>query len=236
MKSRTSLIVSAVLSLSCAVVFAGLINAETGKEVAKVNVEESAKNGQPDQSMTSLTLSAELATVARDKKDPILMLAAAHLESMAKTEEAQRAKTSEGEETAGGDKEKTEQIALYALAEEYAGSNETLLALIGGSKDSVSVRGLPRGPKVSHDTVLAGRTDTYRLTFMGNEYAEVAVLGDGDTDLDLYVYDENGNQICKDIDPTDRAYCSWIPRWTGEFRIVIRNEGGVYNNYALYAN
>ena len=41
--------------------------------------------------------------------------------------------------------------------------------------------------------------DLYKIAFRGGEVARAAVSGDGDTRLDLYVYDENGNlpNLCK---------------------------------------
>lgn len=54
-----------------------------------------------------------------------------------------------------------------------------------------------------------------------------------ETDLDLYIYDENGNLIDSDIDNTDICVCTWTPRWTGRFKIKIVNRGSVYNNYRL---
>lgn len=64
----------------------------------------------------------------------------------------------------------------------------------------------------------------------------VIVNGDGDTDLDLYVYDENGNLMGKDIDYSDYCVVSWTPRWTGPFTIKIKNRGSVYNRYKIYTN
>ena len=284
MRPRRFLVTSAILSLFYAgalpgLVHAGLAHAEASEETAKVNGEESTKN-KPDDNITYLMVSAELAAVAREMKDPILMLAAAHLEALTAARAEPKEKTSEGEAKTE-DSERAENKALYALAEEYAGSNETLLAAIketkgpagtqsrgccgtGSSKASMGVRGYAddtagpsdsvsrraeyppddtrmrrrtSGRPASHiDTVLAGRTDVYRQSFEGGKFAEVAVSGDGDTDLDLYVYDENGNHICSDTDWSDQAYCSWHPQWTGSFRIEVRNLGGVYNEYMLLTN
>jgi hypothetical protein len=90
---------------------------------------------------------------------------------------------------------------------------------------------------VHYDSVRAGGTDSYRdLRFVGGEVARVAVVGDGDTDLDLYVYDENGNEIVRDDDYTDRCVVQFNPRWTGRFIIKIVNRGSVYNRYALMTN
>jgi hypothetical protein len=66
--------------------------------------------------------------------------------------------------------------------------------------------------------------------------AEVAVIGDGDTDLDLYIEDEFGNIIVRDLDYTDRTYVQWTPRWTGAYKVKIRNLGRVYNQYTLLTN
>ena len=62
------------------------------------------------------------------------------------------------------------------------------------------------------------------------------VVGDGDTDLDLYIYDQNGNQIASDTDYTDQCVCRWVPSWTGAFTIRIVNRGAVYNEFAIATN
>lgn len=69
-----------------------------------------------------------------------------------------------------------------------------------------------------------------------HELAEILVSGDGDTDLDLYVYDENGNYITSDADYTDDCYVRFYPAWTGQFRLKIVNRGGIYNNYVILTN
>ena len=203
---------------------------------AEVNVDQSSTKEQPNENITYLALSADLAAVAQSTKDPVLMLAAARLEAMAATQDGPKDKTTEGEAETAVEK-KSENGNLYAMAQEYAGSNEELLALIQDSRGGATSRGLRGGPVPGHrDRVSARTTDIYNLTFEGGEFAEIAVLGDRDTDLDLYVYDENGHEICSDTDLTDQTYCSWRPRWTGRFRIEIRNLGDVYNAYTLLTN
>lgn len=79
------------------------------------------------------------------------------------------------------------------------------------------------GPGRTVSRVSANSTDTYVLAFRGGEVAEIAIFGDGDTDLDLYVYDQNGNLIVRDTDYTDDCYVCWVPAWTGNslLRIVV---------------
>ena len=77
---------------------------------------------------------------------------------------------------------------------------------------------------------------TYRIVFCGGDIGRVVVDGDGDTDLDLFVYDERGRLLAVDNDGTD--YCIaefWVPR-TQTIRIEIRNLGSVWNEYTLRTN
>ena len=74
------------------------------------------------------------------------------------------------------------------------------------------------------------------MTFRGGELAHVDIVGDGDTDLDVYIYDENGNLIDRDTDYDDRPCVMWTPRWTGTFVIKIQNLGRVYNQYTVFTN
>lgn len=99
----------------------------------------------------------------------------------------------------------------------------------------LSAGALP-GPKATREVVSADSTDTYSVIFEGLERAEIAVIGDGDTDLDLYVYDEFGNLIESDDDSTDQCYVTFFPRRTGRFTIRIVNRGSVYNRYAIVTN
>lgn len=85
-------------------------------------------------------------------------------------------------------------------------------------------------------TVDAFTTNSYTIHFLGGRLAEVVVIGDGDTDLDVYVYDENGHLIAQDLGMTDNCYVSWTPRWSGTFTVKVRNRGGVYNRFLLLTN
>lgn len=124
---------------------------------------------------------------------------------------------------------------LLADATTFADGDENLLAIIDGLKNGAT-RGATRNYATHYDSVNARSTDTYRISFRGGERACVIVSGDGDTDLDLYVYDENGNLVGKDVDNTDDCVVVWNPRWTGPFTIKIKNLGNVYNRYAMMVN
>jgi len=88
-----------------------------------------------------------------------------------------------------------------------------------------------------HTTVDAYGTDRFQaIYFEAGEQATVRVVGDGTSDLDLYVYDEHGNLIASDDDATDNCVATFVPRWTGRFYVVVRNRGAVWNEYDLRTN
>ena len=78
--------------------------------------------------------------------------------------------------------------------------------------------------------------DTYNIIFRGGELARVAVVGDGDTDVDLFVYDEYGKRDRPDDDRTANCLVAFTPRWTGVCRVRVVNNGYVYSNYVLMTN
>jgi hypothetical protein len=81
-------------------------------------------------------------------------------------------------------------------------------------------------------SVQAFDTDIWTI-WVGSGSSRVVVDGDGDTDLDCYVYDTFGNLLGKDDDGTD--YCIvdvWRGR-SGTLRVHVVNLGSVYNRYEL---
>lgn len=92
-----------------------------------------------------------------------------------------------------------------------------------------------RGPGQVRTAVGGGGHDEYVVRFRGGEPARVAVAGDGDSDLDLFVYDENGDLVCADEDDTDHMFCAWRPEASGYYTITIKNLG-VENLYVMRHN
>lgn len=124
---------------------------------------------------------------------------------------------------------------MFAKAKDLAADDEAVLGLIDdamaeGSRGRIggSVEWLSRLP--------SGQTDVWEIPFYGNSYAEVAVVGDGDANLDVAVTDENGNVICYDVSWSDKLYCDWTPAWDGYFYVTVQNMGGSRNSYYLLTN
>lgn len=129
---------------------------------------------------------------------------------------------------------------LLASAENLAGKDKTIKALIKNVRAEIkeynNTRGAVGGAKYMEDVVSANSYNMYRVKFWAGELAEVIVIGDGDTDLDLYIYDANGNLIASDTDYLDACICRWTPAWTGDFIIKVVNLGNVYNRFAIATN
>lgn len=187
-----------------------------------------------------LRVAAELSKYGYANKDALSLIQAARLSKQTgfSLEEKKKAEFEEmrpaPEEGKKGGQVSLDPAQLLADAKSMAGDDGVLLALIDDVNSNV--RGAVGGPKYSRSSVNAGGSDIYNISFRAGELAIVTVIGDGDTDLDLYVYDNNGNLIDSDTDYSDDCVCTWTPRWTGNFRIKIVNRGRVYNSYVLRTN
>lgn len=125
--------------------------------------------------------------------------------------------------------------AMFAKATELAGDDETLKGLIADAEAETS-RGRIGG-SISYESRLPHTMyDVWEIPFYGNSYAEIAVVGDGDANLDLTITDENGNVICYDVSPSDQVYCDFVPAWDGYFYITVENKGSKRNTYYLLTN
>lgn len=188
------------------------------------------------QSENTIRMAAELAKYGYAHNDALSLIQAARLSKQAGLVKADVEKKEEqGKESSAQKKGNIslDVTKLLADAKAKAAGNGTLLALI----DEIgTTRGAVGGPKYSSTNVKANGTDVYHISFRAEQTAIVTVIGDGDTDLDLYVYDENDNLIVKDVDYSDDCVVSFVPKWTGVFTIKIVNRGNVYNNYVMRTN
>lgn len=125
--------------------------------------------------------------------------------------------------------------AMLASAKELAGEDEILLGLIDDAEAEGS-RGRIGGAISRASRLPAGMTDVWEVPFYGSSYAELAIIGDGDTNLDVLVSDENGNTVCFDSSWTDKVGCDFVPAWNGYFYITVQNTGEARNSYYLMTN
>lgn len=126
-------------------------------------------------------------------------------------------------------RELTDDVHLLALADKVAAKLNASAEVARGAMGAPGCQ--PRPYRISaHECMI------FDQTFNADRMAEVCLVGDGDTDLDLYVYDEDDNLLASDVGPTDRCYVRFQPAKTALYRIKIVNLGGVYNNCCLATN
>ena len=105
------------------------------------------------------------------------------------------------------------------------------------SDEEDGIRGATVGPRVESGRVLANDTDRWTLVpFQGGELARVVLRGDGDTDLDCYITELDGDIVDRDLNYSDTCSLSWVPSSTQRYRLVIRNLGDVWNAYRFAHN
>jgi hypothetical protein len=214
--------------------------AKKGAEAAKKGPNQDSTKKAPSpsaQAAAQATLADQLVRYGDRAKDPLAMIVAARLMNEAGVQDEKRDKKTEGGTAGGAAPAPRDNSAKAVLdrAKQYAGARKDLIALADDVAKSGS-RGALGGPKRAQTEVNARALDYFNVNFVGGETAVVAISGDGDTDLDLIIKDENGNIVCRSDGPGDDELCRWTPRWTGQYRIEVRNLGNVWNRYRIVTN
>jgi hypothetical protein len=202
--------------------------------------EQAAKDGAD--AVQAIRLAEELAAWGRAHEHPVALATAARILETIK-QQPMKGLIPKGEEVAQ-ETEAEAKAPHLVTAEELLGQAREMTADDAPGRGAVEAaatmgrvaRGAVGGAIYHTDAVRAHTTDQFMIRFKENEVAAVMVSGDGDTDLDLFVYDEFGNLIASDTDGTDTCYVQWTPRWTGPFLVRVKNLGGVFNRYTLRTN
>lgn len=224
-----------------AVAFIGpVVTAGESTERPNENPKE-MKSTDESVAVEDMALAHMLAAYGRRAQDPLALIAAARILKQTPTQDMKTegvVRKQEGVEekpkTESGTKP-VEVDALLAEAGALAGENATLAALGKWVADEQG-RGRQGGPACGTRRLDARSYIEFGETFVAGEAARIVVDGDGDTDLDVYVYDEGGNLIDSDTDGTDFCVCEWTPRWTGAFTIRVENLGLVWNQFSICTN
>jgi hypothetical protein len=188
--------------------------------------------------VATLAMAQDLYALGMANKDALTVLTAAKLAASVDVKEVEQKKKTEGTETAGqedGVDAPVDAATMMASAKELAGEDEVLAGLIEDA-EAEGARGRIGGASSTLSRLPAGQTDVWEVPFYGNSYAELAVVGDGDANLDVLVTDENGNTICYDVSWSDKVYCDFVPSWNGYFYVTVQNNGGKRNSYYLMTN
>ncbi|MBI2566848.1 MAG: hypothetical protein HYV63_07455 [Candidatus Schekmanbacteria bacterium] len=133
--------------------------------------------------------------------------------------------------------------SLLVEARRLAAGDADLLALIARAEHAGKSRGRSgqsyiASTAVKYDTrsAAAGETGTFSLSFSPGQRAEIAVAGDGSSNLDLYVFAPDGTLAASDLDSTDNCIARWYPRAGGAHRVEVRNVGPKASSYYFYSS
>lgn len=120
---------------------------------------------------------------------------------------------------------------LLKDATTYANGDKNLLALITDCKNN---QRSPVGGTIVHYARVPARSyQDWTVTLRGGETTCFVVSGDGTTDLDIYVYDHNGNLISSDTSYGDDCFVAIDVFYTSTFTLRVKNLGYVYNDYGI---
>lgn len=208
---------------------------------SKAAVPSAAKAVSPStRAVDVVALAADLASHGYRTNSPLSLLTAAELLMQASPSALSGKQGTSNPSVAAksGASVRFDPAAMIASAQSMAGGNANVSALAGQLQNRLSsgAKGAIGGPRSTTDRVLSNSTDTWEISFRGGERGSIRVDGDGDTDLDCYVYNSSGTLVAYDNDLTDYCVLDWYQSSAGTVRLEIKNLGSVYNQYILSTN
>ena len=191
--------------------------------------------------LKTLALGQDLFAYGQAQQDPVMVLSAAKITGSVFIEDVQRpTQTSPGaapgtDDSAPADPTVVTAAQMYQIAYDLAEGDDALQARIEDASVEGS-RGRIGGASRTLNRLQAGYIDMVRLEFEGGILAELAILGNDGSNLDLKVLDEKGNTICREQGASDKLYCAWTPTQNGVFFAEVENVSSKRNSYYVLTN
>ena len=117
-------------------------------------------------------------------------------------------------------------MKLFAVA-------SVCLAFLLTCTRGVALAGAFDGPTKQSETVLEGKTDVFRIRFVGGKRAVVRAKA-GQSDIDLFIYDAHDVLVASATEAV--LSCNWTPAATDEFTIKVVNNEKRDVDYKLETN
>jgi len=214
-----------------------------------VSVEDNGESSQDLASVDRIVTALKLAAWGREHSSPEVLLAAASMLSEGPASYVEMKKSESSVADSGpvedrADKPRPGQITAAALLDEAGqmAAEQKLkhlskhIAKDGDRLLPVVTRGSVGGPQMHASRLLSRSSHSYHFTFEGRKKASIAVLGDGETDLDMYIYDETGKLVGLSDTLWDNEMMYWRVEKATSYRVEVRNVGRVYNDYTIITN
>jgi hypothetical protein len=190
------------------------------------------------QGATKLETAYRLAAYGREKSDPQALILAAKMMNEVGAQKADvKGVTTGGAADASTKAAKPETTAASLLdeAEALARGDAGVTTQIAEVRASAQ-KGFVGGVRRSVLRLPARSVFTWTGTAIAGQQAIAIAQGDGDTDIDMKVYDGGGNLICSDTRGDYTPACQWTPAWTGNFTLQLINNGVVYSDTVFVTN
>jgi hypothetical protein len=104
------------------------------------------------------------------------------------------------------------------------------VASLVGSAQAASA---PAVPDWKVDRVSAHSTNLFNVQIWEGETTEIQINGDGDTDLDLIVYDGRGREVGRSDSYSDSESVSITAAYNDVLTVKVINLGSVYNEFVI---
>ena len=192
----------------------------------------------PSEDLANLQLANNLARYGYAAESPSALIGAAEIMIRVQTQ----ALKAEIERSQGAQAQAVEQeynpAALLADAKKLAKGNSTMISWANDVEKALNsrTRGAVGGPKEGCDIARGGESIKFLIDFRANQLAEVLVIGNGATVLDIFVYDKNGKLVARTDVYTADAYINWVPGYTGTYQVVVKNTGSFNNLFGILTN
>lgn len=177
--------------------------------------------------ITQMVTAAEVAAWARTHRDAQAMVIAARMLSDIRTRRE------------NGDEPFLTVAALLDEAEAMGVRDEAMAVQIARLRSpDKGVRASPfgQGPIVVVRRLRARETYGFTIEVRRDEVLRVAAIGDGDTNIDLMLRDQNGGVVCADGSLDHYPVCT-VPRpQSGPLRIEVVNRGEVWSRVQILTN
>lgn len=194
-----------------------------------------AAAGEAGGGIGELMLSSRVAEFGRTAKDPVALIVAASIRAKVATKTIARApEGAAGEAPAEG-----REPSVAGLLDEAVALSNRDPAIVAMAEDvrASKTKGRVEGIAESVATVKPAGIDWYRkIAFEGTRYAEAYIELFGDGRLLVSVWDEQGNLVCKDPNPSSTSYCGWNPSRTARYDLKIENLGQRPVRYKISTN
>jgi hypothetical protein len=125
--------------------------------------------------------------------------------------------------------------AALAIAQNLAGEDPDLQDLVFDLDAQVPGR-ISLTAVQAQAELFPGQTDEWRLPLFGEVAAEIGLIGDGDSPLQLTIRDEGGATVCARAATMQPVLCQLTPARNGFFTVGVSNLGETANSYRLIGN